>query len=171
MTSYRYSFWDFMTFSLGFKERCPPLAFINLKVSRGVPSSSFHQPKSFRGVRGVFINIAEGTPLGWCRFQQMQNLCTSNGKKTWYTLSIIYSINLRGCPPLGAISLGQAVDFSISWEKNQWWRKWTQRFLGGAHLSLSKIERWAPPRTLWVDEKWEPPKNLWADEKWEVGTP
>ena len=27
----------------------------------------------------------------------------------WYTLSIIYSINLRGCPPLGIISLGQAV--------------------------------------------------------------
>ena len=39
----------------------------------------------------------------------MQNWCSSNGKKTWYTLAIIYSINLRGCPPLVTISLGQAV--------------------------------------------------------------
>jgi hypothetical protein len=30
-------------------------------------------------------------------------------KKNWYTLSITYPINPRGCPPLGTISLGQAV--------------------------------------------------------------
>ena len=29
--------------------------------------------------------------------------------KTWCTLSITYSINPRGCPPLGTIFLGQAV--------------------------------------------------------------
>ena len=42
-----------------------------------------------------------GTPLGWCRFQKMPNLCSWNDKKPWYTLSIIYSIN--------PTSLGQAV--------------------------------------------------------------
>jgi hypothetical protein len=36
-------------------------------------------------------------------------LCRSNGKKAWHTLSIIYSINPRGCPPLATISLVQAV--------------------------------------------------------------
>jgi hypothetical protein len=39
----------------------------------------------------------------------MPNLCSSNDKKTWYTLSIIYSINPRGCPPLATISLVQAL--------------------------------------------------------------
>ena len=29
---------------------CPPLVFINLKVFRGVLSSSFHQSKGFRGM-------------------------------------------------------------------------------------------------------------------------
>ena len=144
MTSYRYSFWDFMTFSLGFKERCPPLAFINLKVSRGVPSSSFHQPKSFRGVRGVFINIAEGTPLGWCRFQKLPNLCTSNGKKTWHTLSITYSINLKGFPPLGTTSLGQTVvlvaTLTVSYNSFfQYMKKTRMTFL--VHLIISISER------------------------------
>jgi hypothetical protein len=41
--------------------------------------------------------------------KKMPNLFSSNDKKPWYTLSIIYSINPRGCPPLGTISLGQAV--------------------------------------------------------------
>ena len=50
-----------------------------------------------------------GTPLGWCRFQKMPNLCSSNGKKPWHTLSIIYSINPKGCPSLATTSLGQAV--------------------------------------------------------------
>ena len=39
----------------------------------------------------------------------MPYLCSSNGKKPWHTLSIIYSINPRGYPSLAAISLGQAV--------------------------------------------------------------
>ena len=38
-----------------------------------------------------------------CQIQMVQNA------KKWYTLSIIYSINPRGYPPLGAISLVQAV--------------------------------------------------------------
>jgi hypothetical protein len=44
----------------------------------------------------------------------MPNSDGSNDKKTWYTLSIIYSLNPRGCPPLGTISQGQAVS---SYEK------------------------------------------------------
>ena len=36
-------------------------------------------------------------------------ICVVEMAKIWYTLSIIYSINLRGCSPLGTISLGQAV--------------------------------------------------------------
>ncbi len=50
--------------------------------------------------------------MGLFRFQKMHKIytfCGSNGKKAWYTLSIIYSINPRGCPPLGTTSLGQAV--------------------------------------------------------------
>ena len=39
----------------------------------------------------------------------MPNLYGSNNKKIWYTLSIIHSINPRGCPLQGTIPLGQAV--------------------------------------------------------------
>ena len=59
-----------------------PSLFINLKVFRGCPTLTFHQPKGFQGV-------------GWCRFQKMPNSNGSNGKKNWYTLSIEYSINPR----------------------------------------------------------------------------
>ena len=44
------------------------------------------------------------------QIKKMPNLCSSNGKKAWHTLSIIYSINPRGCPPLVTTSLGQVVD-------------------------------------------------------------
>ena len=97
---------------------CPPLIFINLQVFTGCPPLTFHQPKGFYGVPTSHFSstqrfLGECPPLTFMNYYLLMksetNLPSSNAKKPWYTLSIMYSINPRECPPLGTTSLGQAV--------------------------------------------------------------
>ena len=81
--------------------------FWNLHQPKGVPSSHFHQPKSLGWWKVRGGQIKKNAKFRWFKWP-----------KTCYTLSITYSINPRGCPPLTAISLGQAVprwQQSLSW--------------------------------------------------------
>ena len=50
-----------------------------------------------------------GHPFGLMQIPKNAKFVWVKWQKTWYTLSITYSINPRGCRPLGTTSLGQAV--------------------------------------------------------------
>ena len=54
------------------------------------------------------MKVRGGHPFGLMQISKIAKFKWFKWQKIWCTLSIIYSINPRGCPPLRTTSLGQA---------------------------------------------------------------
>ena len=59
------------------------------------------------------MKVRGGHPFGLMQISKIAKFKWFKWQKIWCTLSIIYSINPRGCPPLATISLVQAVVISF----------------------------------------------------------
>ena len=120
----------------------------NLHQPKGVPSSHFHQPKSLGWWKVRGGQIKKNAKFRWFKWP-----------KTCYTLSITYSINPRGCPPLTAISLGQAVHYHTklhTHNETQW--PTAARWCHFALRDVSCRQSWhlLTPSHPWVPPEWPP---------------
>ena len=82
------------------------------KVRGGYPQKTFGLMKSQRWVPPKNLGwwkVRGGHPFGLMQIPRNAKFKWFKMQKTWYTLSIIYSINPRGYLPLVTISLFQAV--------------------------------------------------------------
>ena len=80
-----------------------------MKVRGGHPHCNLWVDEVRGGHPFGLTKVRGGHPFGLMQISKIAKFKWFKWQNFWCTLSIIYSINPRGCPPLGTTSLGQAV--------------------------------------------------------------